>query len=99
MELMDGGALDSVLGDSRAFEIPVPDMVIAGVIHGLVHGLAFMHQRKDAGRQIHRDIKPGNTLLNMQGQCKIADFGTAKDSSTQKQHTMIGTMAYMAPER
>jgi mitogen-activated protein kinase kinase 1 len=34
--------------------------------------MAYLHKEK---RVIHRDVKPGNILLNRQGQCKLADFG------------------------
>ena len=58
-------------------------------------GLAAAH---GAG-VIHRDLKPGNIMIDAEGRVKILDFGLAqfqKDSA--KQQSIRGTPAYMAPE-
>lgn len=45
----------------------------------MVQGLEYMHSR----RVIHRDIKPGNLLINRWGVVKISDFGIARHLETQ----------------
>lgn len=50
---------------------------------------------------IHRDIKPGNILINSQGDVKISDLGICgKIENTKDQiNTWVGTLSYMSPER
>ncbi len=51
---------------------------------------------------IHRDIKPGNLLLDTRGQVWVTDFGLAKAADQQDlTHTgdVLGTLRYMAPEQ
>ncbi|KAK4551274.1 hypothetical protein LTR86_011258 [Recurvomyces mirabilis] len=63
----------------------------------LTDGLQYLHRT-----QTHRDIKPGNILVQMQGQrlavAKIADFGTAKWNKNVHMNSYQGTTMYMAPE-
>lgn len=47
------------------------------IIHGIAHGVTYLHGGSDKS-VIHRDLKPGNILLDDKWKAKIADFGTAK---------------------
>jgi serine/threonine protein kinase/Tfp pilus assembly protein PilF len=73
----------------------------------LAEGLAAAHEQG----VIHRDLKPGNTRLTVDGRLKILDFGLAKLVHSRGESTdtetlsldetlgLVGTLPYMAPEQ
>ena len=61
-------------------------------------GLEYAHRHG----VIHRDVKPGNLIVNPDGVVKLVDFGIAKaaeDSHITKIGSVVGTAAYLSPER
>ena len=66
----------------------------------ILRGLKYLHSKQ----VLHRDIKPGNVLLEQTGQCKLADFGTAAfvqcgpEADAEAPDMIVGTPHYMAPE-
>lgn len=50
---------------------------------------------------VHRDIKPGNLMLALDGTVKVADFGLVRshDEQTSGEGVVVGTLAYIAPEQ
>eukprot|EP01094_Clydonella_sp_ATCC50884_P024270 TRINITY_DN603_c0_g1_i1.p2 TRINITY_DN603_c0_g1~~TRINITY_DN603_c0_g1_i1.p2 ORF type:complete len:450 (-),score=177.57 TRINITY_DN603_c0_g1_i1:190-1539(-) len=71
---------------------------IAPVLRNTLLGLHYIHN--PPVRQIHRDIKAGNILINNKGEAKLADFGVVGQltDGQSKRNTMIGTPYWMAPE-
>ena len=77
--------------------LPTPQILSVGV--QLCDALDAAHR---AG-VLHRDIKPENVLVDVTGQCKLADFGVAAvvegvDSRDTAPGTLLGTVLHLAPE-
>lgn len=93
MEFCGGG---SVMDCMHACGRTLTEPQIATIIRQVVNGLAYLHGQK----KIHRDIKCGNILLDLEGHGKLADFGvsTQLTASISRHKTVIGTPFWMAPE-
>lgn len=96
MELVDG---ESLAGDAGAPRVLPAERVAVVAAHAAA-GLAAAHREG----VVHRDIKPGNLLLDGEGTVKLADFGIARfvdDPSAGLTTTgqIVGTGLYLAPER
>ncbi|KAI9000087.1 kinase-like domain-containing protein [Hyaloraphidium curvatum] len=97
MELAEGGDLDSYL--SSVGKLPERD--IRAVLHGILSGLAYLHSRGIA----HRDVKPGNVLLRAKddpSSVVLADFDGSfvadPDDTSPVMKTLVGTPYFLAPE-
>jgi eukaryotic-like serine/threonine-protein kinase len=93
MELVNGPSLATVLARG-----PLPPDRAMDVVAQVAAGLAAAH----AAGLVHRDIKPANLLLGPGGQVKITDFGIAHAAGSApvtRTGTVVGTPAYLAPER
>ncbi|HUQ81753.1 MAG TPA: protein kinase [Gemmatimonadaceae bacterium] len=94
MKFVEGQPLDHVLRNVGAFPLPLA----RGVLHQVGSALAYAHRRG----VIHRDVKPSNILIDVEGDAIVTDFGIAKaiDSETHtKTGSVVGTPAYMSPEQ
>src|SRR4051812_29342513 len=94
VEYVDGPSLAEVIAEQG----PLTGGNLHSVAVGVATALAAIH---GAG-VIHRDLKPANVLFAL-GTPKVIDFGIARAFEATSQHTgtvqMVGTVAYMAPER
>jgi TolB-like protein/predicted Ser/Thr protein kinase len=94
MGLVDGGQLDAV-----AKREPMPIRHAAELIAKLARTVHHAHERGI----LHRDIKPGNILLDVKGEPHLTDFGLARlvetESTVTRTMEVLGTPSYMAPEQ
>ncbi len=95
MEYVHGETLRDVL--ARGGRLPTG--WVLKVLDGVAAGLDAIHS---AGI-VHRDVKPGNILLGVNGDVKLADLGVASAAErtglTVDHDAVIGTFSYMAPEQ
>src|SRR3984893_9918975 len=94
MNLVEGGQLDEVVRQ-KAISIRGAAQLIAK-LGRTVH---YAHERGI----LHRDIKPGNILIDAEGEPHLTDFGLARlvetDSTVTRTTEALGTPSYMAPEQ
>jgi serine/threonine-protein kinase len=98
MEFVNGPTLKDSLFDLAAAgsRLPIPETV--HIIKTAARALAYAHDRK----MIHRDVKPANLMLDLDGRVVLTDFGIAKIVTGAHITTsggIVGTPAYMAPEQ
>ncbi|KDN77141.1 kinase [Streptomyces olindensis] len=99
MELVDGPSLDDVLRDRGTLD----PREAAGIGAEVMDALAAAHR---VG-VLHRDVKPGNILLDRSGRVVLTDFGIATmddpgdGSATHltRSGELVGSLDYLAPER
>ena len=94
MKFVEGGQLDEV-----ARREPMPIRRAAELIAKVARTVHYAHEHGI----LHRDIKPGNILLDAKGEPHLTDFGLARlvESESSVTHTLdvLGTPSYMAPEQ
>ncbi|KAL3453775.1 hypothetical protein BJX65DRAFT_76729 [Aspergillus insuetus] len=94
LEYISGGSIGSCLRKHGKFE----ESVVKSLTRQCLEGLSYLH---DQGI-LHRDLKADNILLDLDGTCKISDFGISKKTDNiygnDSSNSMQGSVFWMAPE-
>ena len=94
MNFIEGGQLDEVVRRT-----PISIRQVAELIAKLARTVHYAHEHGI----LHRDIKPGNILLDTKGEPHLTDFGLARlveaESTVTRTLEAMGTPSYMAPEQ
>jgi TolB-like protein/predicted Ser/Thr protein kinase/Tfp pilus assembly protein PilF len=94
MKLVEGGQLDEV---AKRESVPIRRAV--ELIAKVARTVHYAHEHGI----LHRDIKPGNILLDQKGEPHLTDFGLARlvenESTVTRTMEVLGTPSYMAPEQ
>src|SRR6266481_5737143 len=94
MKFVEGGQLDK-----PAKGEPMPIRCAVELIAKVARTVHFAHEHGI----LHRDIKPGNILLDAKGEPHLTDFGLARlvetESTVTRTREVMGTPSYMAPEQ
>jgi serine/threonine protein kinase/Tfp pilus assembly protein PilF len=94
MKFVEGGQLDEVIRRE-----PMPPRRAAELIAKVARTVHYAHEHGI----LHRDIKPGNILLDANGEPHLTDFGLARlvesESTVTRTLEVLGTPSYMAPEQ
>ena len=96
MEFFESKGIDEYLKEEKFFDADKGLKILFQV----ASGMAAAHDQD----VIHRDLKPSNILMNDKGLVKIVDFGIASatsktDATLTQVGSIIGTPAYLSPER
>ena len=93
MEFVEGNSLREYFARGTRFS----ERDTVSIISQLLEALAHAHER----RVWHRDIKPGNLIVMMNGRVKVADFGIARIEASDLTQTgaVLRSPSYMAPEQ
>ena len=94
MGLVEGGQLDTILNHGPMATRPAVELIVK-----VARTVQYAHEHNI----LHRDIKPGNILLDPKGEPHLTDFGLARlvetESTVTRTQEVIGTPSYMAPEQ
>ena len=96
MEYFLSRGIDEILREKKSFDTKEG----LDILFQVAEGMAAAHKQE----VIHRDLKPSNILMDDSGLVKVVDFGIAtassySDATLTKTGSIIGTPAYLSPER
>ena len=104
MEYIDGVTFRKIVTACKKHGLRLSPALLAELGRQAAEGLHYAHALTDDHGQplrlVHRDMKPSNLMLNVQGVAKVLDFGISYATGQQESRGSVkGTWGYMAPEQ
>ncbi len=106
MEYVQGTTVAKVIRGAKKKGFTVPLEVSLYIALGVLRGLDYAHRAVgDDGQPlqiVHRDVSPGNVLVDMTGAVKLTDFGIARCAECERRTDvgqLKGKLGYMSPEQ
>ena len=106
MEFVDGTTCARLIREAAATGSDIPLEVSLHVTLSILRGLAYAHGARDErGKSlhlVHRDVSPGNVLIDRSGAVKLGDFGIARAADFERRTDvgqLKGKLGYMSPEQ
>jgi len=96
MEYFESRGVDEILREIKSFDVKTG----LKILYQVSEGMTAAHSQE----VVHRDLKPSNILIDDSGLVKVVDFGIASassniDATLTQVGSIIGTPAYLSPER
>ena len=90
MPYVEGKALDHVIAERQKKGQTFTEDELRGLTRQILNALSYLHDRGT----YHRDIKPGNILISMEGVPILIDFGSARQLLSERSMTVIESPGY-----
>jgi eukaryotic-like serine/threonine-protein kinase len=106
MEYVDGTTGARLIRAAASKEEELPLDVCLHVALSVLRGLEYAHGARDSRGKplslVHRDVSPGNVLIDRSGAVKLTDFGIARAAAIERRTDagqLKGKLGYMSPEQ
>lgn len=108
MEYVEGLDLGQLLTSHKDLGACISPPISAYILSRVAAALHYAHNARDRTQQalniVHRDVTPGNIMMNWNGVVKLADFGiakamTASTAGKEEGKVVYGSMPFMSPEQ
>jgi eukaryotic-like serine/threonine-protein kinase len=106
MEYIKGINLSRLIKKHKSFKINVDTEMAAFICSRIARALSYAHNKSSAEGEplqiVHRDVTPGNILIDTLGVVKLTDFGIAKGitmGNPDEKKVLMGKYPYMSPEQ
>jgi len=105
MEYIDGMTLGTFMALHQRQKRAVPVDLATFIVSRVARGLEYAHNRRGVNgvplHLVHRDVSPGNIMVDTEGEVKLTDFGVARAAHFMEDDSndLVGCVEFMSPEQ